>query len=232
MDSKTVHLHVDDFFDTSNWASFLNQVGLVDFDDWSLNNYELPNEIEIRCEVVGVDNKFTKNERIKKMQSFRKRKFEEKIEAERRSQTEREEMLKKIKDLSPVIQEMIDVANECFNCNIPLMKNSGFSFRCYENKYFMANPVSHRVGFMWDAEAKDGKYVYEVAILGDSGYLTDSVYSSNVDLFVSPKRLLCFDNYDKACVSPPNWLLKKFINDFDKFKNAFYKYVDEFIESE
>lgn len=121
----------------------------------------------------------------------------------------------KVIALKDRIKELIETANVCIDNNIEINmygKTGKPINNTYSNGTFMANKVSYKVGFI---EKKP-----EIEQMGV--YSEDELFSTDGENVFTKKG----DNkMDTANIS----LMEKFLNGFDSFETAFYKYIDEIV---
>lgn len=156
---------------------------------------------------------------------------DEKIKADEiRKLQEKGEYIEKIKALGPRIKELIDVANACLDNGIEIngqgRGHSQYSNE-WENKTFCTNCITHKIGFVW--QCKDGIFINRIEEMGinGGGACGEHYLRTNGDYVVSRSGY-----GDKARYRELNeHQLKQFVNRFDEFESAFYKYIDSLLPS-
>lgn len=116
-----------------------------------------------------------------------------------------EEYKAKIRELKPRIDELIEVGNACLEHKIPLV---GSGFGChegYDTNQFFSNSWSHLVGFIGG-----GNKITKVGLIG-GGACDWNLITDGVSIDVS---------------GDVEYVLKRFVKEFDTFENEFYAYVD------
>lgn len=166
--------------------------------------------------------------RIDNIKNYKQKCEEEKINQESKKQKEMEMYTEKIRALKSRIEELIAVANACLENGIEINK-SHKDMSQYSDKWeygtFCTNCISHKIGFVW--QYKDNKFINKIETMGiDGGGANGEHYLRTNGDFVISKVGRGY--YDK-CKEPNLYQLKRFIETFDEFETAFYKYVDTII---
>lgn len=173
----------------------------------------------------------TTEERIKNIQRHKEEKDKEKKSKNELCHAKNLELIRQIVSLQDRIGDLIDVANSCLKNDIPLVTEGSSYRKAYENGYYLASGISHRVGF----ETRNG-IVTSVSILGEGGYseIVEDKYYSDLDFHVTRNTIECIDNRKEmkgvnhiaGTIKPTNWIMEKFLKDFYGFEKSFYEYVD------
>lgn len=138
-----------------------------------------------------------------KREEDKRRKMEEKLREE-------EEMIKQIKALKPRIDDLLLVANSCLSKGIRI-ENIEWGSMNYKDGHFGADATTHHLGF----SIHRGKAIHYLEIRG-GGYDNYNLKTDGYIVDVQGEKL---------------YVLKRFLNEFDKFESEFYAYVDKFIDS-
>ena len=160
-------------------------------------------------------------ERINKAYLSDKIKKENKIIQE---EEKRIEYLEKIKELTPRIKKLIDLANV-------LIKNGYYhdfletSSRNDYKKGFQSEGWCHNVGFIIDGKGDISLYVTHMGIVNGGCFGENDFRTNGEDTYMS------FDNYSIYRTSIPINLndAKRFLNEFDNFEKRFYEELEEFL---
>lgn len=112
-----------------------------------------------------------------------------------------EQYKEKIRSLKPRIDELLETGKACSESGIPLI---GGCREGYDAHQFFTNGWSHLVGFY----GNNFKYVGKKG----GGACNYDLKTDGVEIIVS---------------GDIEYVLKKFIDDFDKFETEFYNYVDK-----
>ena len=170
-------------------------------------------------------------DRIEKIKQFKTRQNKIKIAKKEAEMTRVTMFAKQVKELRPRISELIKTANACLEAGIEIDaygKNWYRDLDSYEKGSFMTNSISHRLGFVktWSScQNNVNKRIYELGInaggtCGCWHFRTDGVNICSVH------------EDDASCTKDPHEnQLKDFLEHFDLFENAFYKYVDSIVEN-
>lgn len=113
-----------------------------------------------------------------------------------------------IKTLKPRIAELLKVANACIESNIELDGCGWGGHEGYDTHQFFSNGLSHLVGFI-----NDGKDIPVSKVGAIGGGICNWNLKTNGELIEVSGNI--------------EYVLKYFIDGFDKFETEFYKYVDK-----
>lgn len=152
--------------------------------------------------------------RIDNIIKFAQKREEENTEKEIAKLRYIENYKKQIIALKPRINEIIEVGNACVSNNIAI-EHSGVS-QSYETKHFVTNSWSHLLGFVYDKVSKDNKRISKLGIWG-GGSCHFNLETDGTTIDVSGRDT--------------EYVLKRFVDEFDKFETEFYKYVDAITQS-
>lgn len=147
------------------------------------------------------------SERLKNLENHVNKKEEEKRRKIEEEEREEMEMIEQIKALKPRIQDLILVGNSCVSNGIYIGKLDT-QYTEYNNRYFLADKVTHHLGFDTDGHSP----IYFLGIFG-GGYDHYNLRTNGNIFDLDGDKL---------------YVLRKFLNNFDEFENAFYDYVDRF----
>lgn len=150
------------------------------------------------------------SKRLKSLENYASEKgMEEKRKIERERQEEIA-MIKNIKSLKPRIDDLLIVANSCLSKGISI-ENREWNYMDYKHGNFVSDAVTHHLGF----SIHRGKAIHYLEIRG-GGYDNYNLKTDGYIVGVQGEKL---------------YVLKRFLNEFDKFESEFYAYVDKFIDS-
>lgn len=165
--------------------------------------------------------------RIDDIKNYKQRCDEEKLNKEIEKQNQMEKYMEQIKALRPRIEELIGVANACLENGIEINKahrNDSY-YDKWEYGTFCTNCITHKIGFVW--QYKDNQFIKKIETMGiDGGGANGEHYLRTDGNFVISR---VGRGYDDKCKEPDVYQLKRFLETFDDFESAFYKYVDEII---
>lgn len=147
--------------------------------------------------------------RIDNITKFAQRREEESIAKEVAELQRIENYKKQIIALRPRINEIIEVGNACINNNIKIEHTD--TRQSYETKHFVTNRWSHLLGFVCDIESKNNKRISKLGIWG-GGWCHYDLETDGITIDVSGRDA--------------GYVLRRFVDEFDKFETEFYKYVD------
>lgn len=150
------------------------------------------------------------SERLKSLENYA---TEKEMEKKRKIERERQEeiaMIKNIKSLKPRIDDLLIVANSCLSKGIRI-ENIEWGSMNYKDGHFGADATTHHLGF----SIHRGKAIHYLEIRG-GGYDNYNLKTDGYIVDVQGEKL---------------YVLKRFLNEFDKFESEFYAYVDKFIDS-
>ena len=149
---------------------------------------------------------------------------------------EEAEMLSlQIFDRQKRIRELIALYNKCIECGIEVPKDGAdkYGYGCYSDMGFPADGIYHYIGFM--TNFCNGQY--EVECLGVINGGINGIYDFYTDGYSSYMKyhdektyghgiFMRGDGKDVRCREAFVRDAKKFIDRFDAFEKAFYKFID------
>lgn len=147
---------------------------------------------------------------------------QERVQTEKAREEERqfkcEELTEKIRVLKPRIKELIEVGNACLVNGIEIDKYGKrfySDYDSYEKGTFVTNGISHRLGFV----IQRGQAIFEIGFnaggaCGQWDFRTDGNKVYDVHEKTKEHREASLEH------------MQTFINKFDEFEMAFYRYVD------
>lgn len=166
--------------------------------------------------------------RIDDIKNYKNKCDEEKINKETEEYNQRKKYAEQILALKPRIEELIAVANACLENGIEINKShKEFSqwYDSWEYGTFCTNSISHKIGFVW--QYKDNKFINKIETMGINGGGANGEHYLRTDgNFVISKVGI---SYDAKCEELDIYQLKRFVETFDEFEAAFYKYVDKIV---
>lgn len=163
--------------------------------------------------VITANTEDSSMSRVDNIKKFAQKKAEEKIAKENETMRQIETYKEKIKSFKPRIEELISIANACLENGIEIYGT------------FCTNCITHKIGFVW--QYKDNKFINKIETMGiDGGGANGEHYLRTDGSFVISR---VGRGYDDKCKEPNLYQLKRFIETFDEFETAFYKYVDTII---
>ena len=152
--------------------------------------------------------------RVENIAKFAQKRNEEQIAKEIATMKRIEEYKETIKSLKPRIDELIIVGNACMKNDIPLTGKAWGGHEGYDTHQFFTNCWSHLLGFVavFDQNTRKQLPITKLGIYGggccDYNLVTDGETIEIVGKDVA-------------------FVLKRFVDEFDKFETEFYKYVDK-----
>jgi len=162
---------------------------------------------------------------VDKIDAYGERKIAEEIEATVAKDRRVCEMIEEIKDLEPRIRVLVDVGNACIRNCIPIEKKG--STQSYETHQFVSNGWSHLTGLILE---------------GPHGELTSLERMKNQTTVVGVGKIgggacdfnlevLCNDEggIDVKVSGDAEYVLNKFLSEFDAFEAKFTEYVEGYI---
>jgi hypothetical protein len=152
--------------------------------------------------------------RIDNISKFAQKKEEQKLAKERAIQQQFEECVSKIKSFKPRIDELLTVGNACLEHGIALEGEAWGGHQGYDTHQFITNGWSHLLGFVCgrDQRTREVLPFTQLGIMGGGACHFD-LRTDGVTVDVSGSDAL--------------YVLKRFVDEFDKFETEFYKYVDK-----
>lgn len=148
------------------------------------------------------------NERIERIKAFKAKQDDEAAAKARAKIAQREELFAQIRALKPRIDALLTVGTACAQNGIPLEPQ-----RCwggnesYDCGLFITNAWSHLLGFVYCKHQRFERIGIRGGGICDYELETDGEY-----IHVEGNE---------------NYVLKRFINEFDTFESKFYEYVDK-----
>lgn len=152
----------------------------------------------------------TVEERMKMIDQKAKRDEEKELAKLEKNKMEYKDCIKKIKGLRDRIVDILKLANYAMNNGISL-KYRDVLRGDYDNGDFFSNSWSHGLGLM------DNEHL---------GYRKGGS-CGNIDFYTNGDDIYGYDTKKRERVSQPLKDMKSFINDFDKFEQKFYEYIDK-----
>ena len=152
-------------------------------------------------------------DRINKIENFAKQKCEEEKMREMKLNQQIEEYKQQIRELKPRIDELLEVGNACLKHNIPLEGSRWGGYEGYDTHQFITNGWSHLLGFVGNYSQARRK-VLPFTKLGIEG---GGACTFNLET----------DGDTINVIGDKCYVLKKFVDNFDRFESEFYKYVDK-----
>lgn len=138
--------------------------------------------------------------------------FEEKKKNDAAVSSKIEKYKESIRKLKQRIDKLLEVGNACLENNIPIEVSTFPSRESYDTHQFVSNGWSHLVGFIIERDP-DTKIQLPLTKVGKIG---GGVRNYN----------LTTDGINIDVSGNVEYVLKKFLDDFDTFETEFYKYVD------
>lgn len=151
--------------------------------------------------------------RVDNIVRFAQKKEKEQIEKETAKLNRIEEYKKRIKALKPRIDELLEVGNACVVHGISLEGKEWGGYEGYDTHQFISNGWSHLCGFIREYNQTTRKPMpfTKVGKIG-GGACNYNLTTNGITINVS---------------GDVEYVLKKFLDDFDTFETEFYKYVDK-----
>lgn len=163
------------------------------------------------------------SDRMAKISAKAKRDREKQEKEKREEQQALVKAKEDVKKLSPRIKALIDMANACRRENITFPTDTGkFGYGFYDGRRgynFLADSIEHHVGFIKRSNTDE-----EISYIGicNDGY--DEIHDFYVDEagYCYKQKVVPFLPADNI-----NDILK-FLEEFEKFEQAFYNWIDSF----
>lgn len=147
--------------------------------------------------------------RIDDIKNYKHKCDSEKVNKEIEKQNKIEIYKEQIRTLKPRIEELLEVGNACNENGIELTGREWGGREGYDTHQFMTNSWSHLLGFVGNKNSN-------ITCLGIYGGGACNYHlETNGDFIEVSGDIL--------------YILKRFIDEFDRFEAEFYKYVDEII---
>lgn len=164
--------------------------------------------------------------RINNIKAYAKRKEAKEVFELKKEQSQIDMYVKRIKNLKSRIAELISTANACLENGIEINKEYT-KMDSYYDKWelgtFCTNCITHKIGFVW--QYKDNKFINRIETMGiDGGGANGEHYLRTDGNFVVSR---IGGGYNDSCQKLNLYQLIQFVETFDDFETAFYKYVDE-----
>lgn len=171
----------------------------------------------VPVEVEEVKN--TSRSRLDKINAYKGNEEFLKATAEQKVQDEASALVAQIRALKPRIDELLEVGNACLANGIPMEGKAFGGHEGYDTHQFITNGWSHLLGFVSDRELNTRKQLpfTKLGIHG-GGACYYNLETDGVTVDVSGKEA--------------NYVLSRFVKEFEKFENEFFKYVDKVIEKQ
>ena len=147
-------------------------------------------------------------DRINKIENFAKQKYEEAQMRETKMNQQIEEYKQQIRMLKPRIDELLEVGNACLEHSIPLTGRGWGCHEGYDTHQFITNGWSHLLGFVKN---------HSQATFTKLGIEGGGACNYNLET----------DGDMINVTGDKCYVLKKFVDNFDRFESEFYKYVDK-----
>lgn len=145
--------------------------------------------------------------RLENIAAFVERREEKALQAEQTKNDNIKKYKEEIRALKPRIEELVKIGNACLQANIPL---TGQSFGChegYDTHQFMSNSWSHLLGFINHNKGP----IISMGIIGGG--------ACNFNLITDGDLINVSGDEE--------FVLKRFLDNFDTFETEFYNYVDK-----
>ena len=147
-----------------------------------------------------------------------------------KEQQRKQGLIAQIKDLGPRVKELIEVANACLENGVEINKQGKTDSPYHDewnNATFCTNCITHKVGFVW--QYKDHKFINRIEAMGvDGGGANGEHYLRTDGEYVVSRGSR---SYEASYKEPDEYQLETFVEGFDEFESAFYKYVDNLLPS-
>lgn len=186
------------------------------------------NVYEFWCDDCNIDIVITKNNkadeeilsggknnmsRIDNIMNFAQRKETERTEREMAKLNRIEEYKERIRALKPRIDELLEVGNACVTHGIAIEGKAFGGHEGYDTHQFISNSWSHLVGFVREYNQTTRKPMPFTKVGKIGGGACDyNLITDGVTIDVS---------------GDVEYVLKKFLDNFDTFETEFYNYVDK-----
>jgi hypothetical protein len=152
------------------------------------------------------------NERIARIKAFKAKQDDEAAAKARAKIAQREELFAQIRALKPRIDALLTVGTACAQNGIPLEPQSRWGHNeTYDFGHFISNSYSHLLGFIYCKH----QCFEHIGIRG--GGVCDYELETDGDYI--------------HVEGNENYVMKRFINEFDTFESKFYEYVDKITAS-
>ena len=180
--------------------------------DWETELYEMLVKIQNRWEDT-ITKEDLQMSRIDNIVKFATKQEMEQVAKETAKLRRIEGYKENIKSLKPRIDELLAVGNACLKHNIPIEGKAWGGHEGYDTHQFISNGWSHVSGFIreYSPNTRQVLPLTKVGKIG-GGACNYNLTTDGVTINVS---------------GDIEYVLKKFLDDFDTFETEFYKYVDK-----
>ena len=164
--------------------------------------------------------------RINKIKAYAIKEEEEKRKKQKAENDKKAELIKEIKSLDSDIAELVDTANACLKAGIEINKYGKYGnyYDSYGNGTFVANAISHRLGFIVENNA-----VFGIGILCTGRDCAYDLIVENGNVYTrSANRSWMYRKKVDTLLSVSHY--EYFLKEFLVFKDSFYKYIDKILE--
>lgn len=153
--------------------------------------------------------------RIENIERFASEREKKEVMEQRQKEIRIEEYKEKIRSFKPRIDELIKVGNACLKNGIKLEGKEWGGHEGYDTHQFITNGWSHLLGFVGEKNHENRTEFLPIKKLGiyGGGCCYYNLETDGVTIDVSGKEA--------------EYVLKRFVTEFDKFEKAFYEYVDK-----
>lgn len=153
--------------------------------------------------------------RIDNIAKFAQKRDDDAAEKKRKSLERIEQYKEQIKALKPRIDELLKAGNACRENKISLTGSAFGGHEGYDTHQFISNGWSHLCGFISEYSNENGNRQYmpftKIGIIG-GGYCDFNLKTDGVNIEVE---------------GDIEYVLKRFLENFDSFESEFYRYVDK-----
>lgn len=151
--------------------------------------------------------------RIENIVNFAQKREIEQTEKEMAKLSRIEEYKERIRVLKPRIDELLEVGNACMTHGISLEGKAWGGHEGYDTHQFISNSWSHLCGFVqeYNQAARKSLPLTKVGVIG-GGACHYHLDTNGAEINVS---------------GDIEFVLKKFLDNFDTFETEFYNYVDK-----
>lgn len=153
--------------------------------------------------------------RIENIERFASEREKKEVMEQRQKEIRIEEYKEKIRSFKSRIDELIEVGNACLKNGIKLEGKEWGGHEDYDTHQFITNSWSHLLGFVGEKKPENRTEFLPIKKLGiyGGGCCYYNLETDGVTIYVSGKEA--------------EYVLKRFVTEFDKFEKAFYEYVDK-----
>lgn len=169
----------------------------------------------------------------KRLDMIRKKSEDIKKENEieiKRIREEQANLLRKIRELQPRIAELIIVANSCIDNGFEFPERTskyGYGFEKGNSYHFIADGIYHHVGFMnvekgwWRKDEPKYRKAEYVGVINGG-------FCGQWDFYINGNEFFIQHQETKERKQPCHSQLSDFINEYDRFEQAFYRWLDDY----